>query len=68
MTEASVMRLLDFTKAYFSEKLNETKKNDSTYNKEFYAVVQALRHWRHYLLLQEFVLYFDHESLRYINS
>jgi len=43
--------------AYFSEKLNEAKKKYSTYDKEFYAMVQALRYWRHYLLPQEFVLY-----------
>ena len=30
--------------AYFSEKLNETKQKSSTYDKEFYAVVQALRY------------------------
>ena len=68
MTEAHVMRLLDFSKvfkitcdasgirirgvlsqekhhiAYFSEKLNDTGQQYSTYNKEFYAVVQALRY------------------------
>ncbi|CAL2245834.1 unnamed protein product [Prunus armeniaca] len=38
--------------AYFSKKLNEAKQKYSTYDKEFYAVVQALRH---YLLPQEFV-------------
>ena len=54
--------------AYFSEKLNDAKLKYSTYDKEFYAVVQTLRHWRHYLLHQEFVLYSDHEALRYLHS
>ena len=36
--------------AYFSEKLNDAKQRYSTYDKKFYAVVQALRYWRHYLL------------------
>ena len=30
--------------AYFSEKLNETKRKYSTYDKEFYAIVRALEH------------------------
>ena len=37
--------------AFFSEKLNEARLRYSTYDKKFYAIVQALRYWRHYLLL-----------------
>ena len=36
--------------AYFSEKMNETKKKYSTYDKDFYAIIQALKKWRHYLV------------------
>jgi hypothetical protein len=52
--------------AYFSEKLNETKLKYSTYDKEFYAVIQALKKWRHYLVPKEFVLYSDNHALQFI--
>jgi hypothetical protein len=52
--------------AYFSEKLNDTKKKYSTYDKEFYAVIQALRKWRHYLISKEFVLCSDNQALQFI--
>ena len=54
--------------AYFSEKLSDAKLRYSTYDKEFYAVVQSLKHWRHYLLHQEFVLFSDHEALKYLHA
>lgn len=36
--------------AFFSENLFRSKKNYSTYDLEFYAIVQSLKHWRHYLV------------------
>ena len=45
--------------AYFSENLNDTKRNYSTYDKEFHSIIQALKKWRHYLVPKEFVLYSD---------
>ena len=38
----------------------------STYDKEFYAVIHALCQWRHYLLLQEVILFSDYKALKYI--
>ncbi|XP_057543336.1 uncharacterized protein LOC130821562 [Amaranthus tricolor] len=54
--------------AFFSEKLNHSRLNYSTYDKEFYAIVRAFEHWSHYLRIQPFVLHTDHESLKHINS
>ncbi|KAI3760252.1 hypothetical protein L1987_50645 [Smallanthus sonchifolius] len=54
--------------AYFSEKLTGAKLRYSTYDLEFYAVVQAVKHWRHYLFHKEFVLFTDHDSLRHIRT
>lgn len=36
--------------AFFSEKLNDAKRRYSTYDVEFYAIVQSLRFWQHYLI------------------
>ena len=52
--------------AYFSEKLNNAKKKYSSYYKEFYAIVQALKKWRHYLMSKEFILYSDNHALQFI--
>jgi hypothetical protein len=48
---------------YFKEKMNEEKVKYSTYDKEFYAIIQALKKWRHYLIPKEFVLYSDNHAL-----
>ncbi|KAJ9557877.1 LOW QUALITY PROTEIN: hypothetical protein OSB04_012491 [Centaurea solstitialis] len=53
---------------FFSEKLNEAKKKLNTYDKEFYAIVRSLEYWRHYLLHTEFILFSDHQALRFIQG
>ena len=35
---------------------------------EFYAIIQALRHFRHYILSKEFLLFSHHEALKYLHS
>jgi hypothetical protein len=54
--------------AYFNEKLNEAKVKYSTYDKEFYAVIQELKKWRHYLVPKEFVLYSDNHALQFVTQ
>jgi hypothetical protein len=46
--------------------LNATKEKYSTYDKKFYAVIQSLNKWRHYLIPKEFVLYSDNQALQFI--
>ena len=54
--------------AFYSEKLDSSKFNYSTYDKELYALVQTLKHWRHYLICKEFILFSDHEALKWLSS
>jgi hypothetical protein len=54
--------------AYFSEMLNEVKVKYSTHDKEFYAIIQALKKWRHYLISKEFVLYSDNHAFQFVTQ
>nr|CAD1817170.1 unnamed protein product [Ananas comosus var. bracteatus] len=53
---------------FFSEKLSNAKRRYSTYDMEFYALVRAIQHWEHYLAYRDFVVYSDHQALRYLSS
>ena len=54
--------------AFFIEKLNDAKRKYYVYDQKFYAIVQALKKWRHYLMPKKFVLYIDHKALQYLVS
>jgi len=53
---------------YFNEKLRGTTLNYTTYVKEFYDLIDALKTWKHYLVTKEFIKHIDHESLKYIRE
>ncbi|MCO5572214.1 hypothetical protein L7F22_025966 [Adiantum nelumboides] len=52
--------------AFESKKLSDVEIRYPTYEKELYAVVHALKKWRHYLYGSTFVAWTDHHSPRYI--
>ena len=45
------------------ETFSNTVRMYSTYEKELYAIVQALKQWRHYILGKEMVILNDHKPL-----
>ena len=52
--------------AYCSRQLKNHEQNYPTHDMELAAVVFALKIWRHYLYGEEFEVYSDHKSLKYI--
>ena len=64
----AVLSQLGRPMAFYSEKLAGACSRYSTYDIEFYAIVQAVKHWRHYLAHKEFVLFTDHVALKYLGS
>ncbi|RVW83548.1 hypothetical protein CK203_054229 [Vitis vinifera] len=54
--------------AYFNKKLSEATLNYPTYDKELYALVQALETWQHSIWPKEFVTHIDHESLKHLKG
>ena len=48
-----------------SKKLNSAEKNNPTHEREFLALLQALRHWRHCVLGPHVVAYTENVALRH---
>ena len=51
---------------YGSRQLNNHEKNYPTHDMGLAAIVFALKIWRHYLYDEQFEVYSDHKSLKYI--
>ena len=54
--------------AYFSRVLSKTERRYSTYDREFLAVIAAVRHFRHHLLGATFRLRTDHRPLQFMTN
>ncbi|GBG69697.1 hypothetical protein CBR_g4528 [Chara braunii] len=53
---------------FMSARMTSEKVATSTYERELYALWQALDHWKHYLLGRHFKVYSDHETLRWLKT
>ncbi|GBG85308.1 hypothetical protein CBR_g39876 [Chara braunii] len=53
---------------FMSVRMPSEKVATSTYERELYALRQALEHWKHYLLGRHFKVYSDHETLRWLKT
>ncbi|GBG60919.1 hypothetical protein CBR_g16040 [Chara braunii] len=53
---------------FMSKKIKTHKLQDSAYEKELYALVSALKHWKHFLLGRHFKIFSDHSTLQWLKS
>ena len=52
--------------AYGSRQLKNHEQNYTTHDLELAAIVFALNIWHHYLYVEQFEVFLDHKSLKYI--
>ncbi|GBG79281.1 hypothetical protein CBR_g29431 [Chara braunii] len=53
---------------FMSKKIKTQKLQDSTYEKKLYALVSALKHWKHFLLGRHFKIFSNHSTLQWLKS
>jgi hypothetical protein len=58
----------DHPVAYHSKTLSDTVRKYAAYDKEMYAIVQACRQWKHYILGKETIIHTDHKPLQFIQT
>lgn len=51
---------------FFSKTLNAAQKNYATTHKELLAIIMAIERFQHYIWGKHFVIYTDHEALKYL--
>jgi hypothetical protein len=51
---------------YHSEIFHRAILNYPTYGKDIYALVQAIKKWKHYLMGKETIIHIDHQPLQYL--
>ena len=52
--------------AFFSRTLNSSERNHHSVEKEAYAIVEAIRKWKHYLLGSQFTVITDQQSVSFM--
>lgn len=56
---------MDRLNAYASWKLNKAERNYSTIEMEALVMIFTLKKYQHYLLVNPFIFYIDHQALKY---
>ena len=66
MAIAATLNQNDRPVAFFSRALSPNEKNHSSVEREAYAIMEALRKWRHYLIGRHFRLVTDQKSVPFM--
>ena len=53
---------------YHSETFSKAIINYPTYDKGWYALVQSVKKWKHYIMGKETIIHTDHQPLQYLQS